>query len=270
MTALVSDEPAIASTADALLQAYRTRQPGAPPRECLAAGDLDGAYAVQAAQATRWEASGRRLAGIKIGLTGRAIQRARGIDHPVHGRLYADMEIADGDVLAPDTCIQPRVEGEIAFVLSRDLTGEQPGIADVIRAVEFVLPAIEVVDSRVRDFGTDAVDMVADNSAAGAFVLGPEPKSLRGLDLRLCGMVLERNGEPASVGAGLNCLGHPLHALRWAARSLVRQGRPLRAGDLVLTGALGPMVPFAPGDFIDVHISGVGSVSVSRGGENQP
>jgi 2-keto-4-pentenoate hydratase len=233
--------------------------------DILIPGDLAGAYAVQAAQKSRWLGAGRRLIGRKVDLTAKAEQMACDTNHPVHGSLYADMEVADGDVLAPGTLLQPRAEGEVAFVLSRDLAEEEPTIVDIIRAVEFVLPAIDIIDSRIAGLGKDAVDMIADNASAGGYVLGAEPKVLAGLDLRMCGMVMEKNGQPASVGAGLNCLGHPLHSLRWAAREMLRQGCPLRAGEIVLSGPLGPMVLFGPGDFIEVYISGVGSVSLIHG-----
>ncbi len=155
--------------------------------------------------------------------------------------------------------IAPRVEGEVAFVLGRDLTEEAPTLAEVIRAVNFLLPALEIVDSRIEGWDVLGVDATADNAAAGLYVLGAQPARLANVDLRLCGMTLEIDGTPAAYGAGLACLGNPLNALRWLAGQAVRRGRALRAGQVILSGALGPMLPIAPGQRAEVRISGLGS-----------
>jgi 2-keto-4-pentenoate hydratase len=155
---------------------------------------------------------------------------------------------------------QPKVEAEIAFVLGRDLDMANPGHAEVIRAVDHVLPAIEIVGSRIAGWDIRFVDTVSDNASSGAFVLGGSPRLLREIDLRLCGMVMNRRGEPVSAGAGAACLGHPINAVVWLARTMAALGQPLRAGDLVLSGALGPMVAAAPGDVFETHINGLGSV----------
>src|SRR3546814_165540 len=185
---------------------------------------------------------GRRLVGRKIGLTARSVQQALNIDQPDFGMLFADMEVPDGGTVGAGRLLQPRVEGEVAFVLGRDITVSDPTIADVIRAVDFLLPAIEIVDSRIAGWDLQIVDTIADNASSGLYVLGAEPRSLRDIDLRLCGMVLEKGGEPVSSGAGLACLGNPLQALRWLAHTMVKVGRPILAGDVVLSGALGPLV----------------------------
>jgi 2-keto-4-pentenoate hydratase len=131
---------------------------------------------------------------------------------------------------------------------------------DVVAAIDCALPAIEVVGSRIADWDIQIVDTIADNASAGVFVLGTTPRRLGDFDPRLCGMVLERGGEPVSTGAGAACLGNPLTAVLWLARKMVEVGRPLRAGDIVLSGALGPLVPVAPGEVVELRISGVGSV----------
>jgi len=152
------------------------------------------------------------------------------------------------------------VEAEVAFVVGRDLTDERMTLAEVIRAVEFALPAIEVVDSRISDWKIGIIDTIADNASSGLYVLGSQPKLLKDIDLRLCGMVLECRGEPLSTGVGAACLGNPLNAMWWLARTMARAGRPLKAGDTVLSGALGPMVPVQWGEVMEARIAGLGSV----------
>ena len=236
-----------------------------PIRDLLSDTDVAGAYAVQFANASRWTAAGRRIVGRKIGLTSAAVQKTMGIDRPDFGTLFVDMEVLDGEMVSAGRLLQPRVEGELAFVLRSGLQEAAPSIADVIRAVDFVLPAIEIVDSRIRDWDVRIVDTVADNASSGLYVLGVRPVRPDNIDMRMCGMVIEQNGEVASTGAGIACLGHPLHAVRWLAGMMVEMGQPLSAGDIVLSGALGPMVAVVAGDGIEVRISGAGSVSVRFG-----
>lgn len=258
-----SPAEAIAAAAQALRNAYSTGACCRPVRTLLADGDVAGAYAVQEENTRIWLTKGRRLVGRKIGLTAKSVQTQLGIDEPDFGMLFADMEILDGASVFMARLFQPRVEGELAFVMKSDITVPDPTVVDVIRAIECVLPAIEIVDSRIAGWDIGLVDTIADNASTGCFVLGAEPHRLADLDLRLCGMALEKNGELAAGGAGIACLGHPLAAMRWLAGALVRAGRPLKAGDLVLSGALGPQVPVAAGDTVLVRISGAGSASVS-------
>ncbi|HKJ74758.1 MAG TPA: fumarylacetoacetate hydrolase family protein, partial [Alphaproteobacteria bacterium] len=159
-----------------------------------------------------------------------------------------------------DALQQPRVEGEIAFCLDENLNSPDLTISDVIEAIDYAVPAIEVACSRIEGWNIKGVDTIADNASAGMFVLGTRPASLDAFDHRLCGMVLEHRGEPVSVGAGAACLGNPLNAMLWLARKMVEVGRPLLAGDIVMSGALGPMVAAKPGEVYEVRISGLGSV----------
>ncbi|MEV0001748.1 fumarylacetoacetate hydrolase family protein [Micromonospora sp. NPDC050980] len=254
---------AVGRAAGLLRAAHETGQPVAPLRgDLLPVGDVDAAYQVQRAQVAAWEAAGRRRVGAKIGLTSRAVQAAFGVHQPDFGVLYADMAVPDGDEIDLGRLVQPRVEAEVAFVLGADLPFAQPTVVDVIRATDHVLPAIEVVDSRIADWDISIVDTVADNASSGLFVLGDRPRTLSQVDLRLAGMVLEHAGEPVSVGAGAACLGHPVHAVVWLARRLAAAGTPLVAGDVVLSGALGPMVPVTAGAAYEARISGLGSVRV--------
>ncbi|TYB96533.1 2-keto-4-pentenoate hydratase [Micromonospora sp. WP24] len=226
----------------------------------LPEGDIESAYQVQQVHTRQRLDAGRRRVGAKIGLTSRAVQESFGVFQPDFGVLFDDMAVPDGAEVPTSRLLQPRVEAEVAFVLGADLPDERVTTADLIGAVDHLLPAIEIVDSRIAGWDISIVDTVADNASSGLFVLGTSPRRLRDVDLRLCGMVLESAGEPVSVGAGAACLGNPLHALEWLARTLARSGDPLRAGDVVLSGALGPMVPVTPGAAYEARISGLGSV----------
>lgn len=243
--------------AERLRSAY-AQAPVAPLRDHLEPGDGDGAYAVQAINTRIWEAAGRRIVGRKIGLTAKAVQAQFGVDQPDHGVLFADMQVADGGTVDMGRLIQPRAEAEVALVLARDIDDPTATPAMLAAATECAIAAIEIVDSRIADWKISLADTVADNGSSALFVLGSVRRPLAGLDLYSCGMVLERNGEIVSVGAGAACLGHPLKSAAWLARTLAAAGAPLRAGDIVMTGALGPMVPLALGDRFRTVIGGLG------------
>jgi len=238
----------------------------APLRDGLDPGDAVGAYAVQAINTCFWQDAGRRIAGRKVGLTAKAVQTQLGVDQPDFGVLFDDMAISDGGVLLASDVLQPKAEAEVAIVLAKDLNGDV-SVEDVAAAIDHVVAAIEIVDSRIADWQITFADTVADNGSSAFYVLGRERHLLKGLDLYTCGMVLERNGEIASLGAGAACLGHPLNAAAWLARTVAANGDPLRAGDVVLTGALGPMVALAVGDSITARIGGLGAVSFAFEGE---
>jgi 2-keto-4-pentenoate hydratase len=259
--------PEIVAAADRLRLAESARQPCPPIRTLLEASDIRAAYAVQETNVLRGLAQGRRMVGQKIGLTAKSVQRQLGVDQPDYGILFADMEVTEGETVAQSRVLQPKIEAEVALVLERDLNFEQPTIADVIRATAYVLPAIEIVGSRIAGWDITIMDTIADNASSGAFVLGQTPRSLAEIDLRLCGMAIFHQGEPVSVGAGAACMGSPLIAAQWLARTMVGVGRPLLAGAIVLTGALGPMVVARPGDFFEARIEGLGRVSVGFGAE---
>jgi 2-keto-4-pentenoate hydratase len=247
-----------------LRAAYRS---GAVPplRDGLDPTDQAGAYAVQAINTAFWLDAGRRIVGRKIGLTAKAVQAQLGVDQPDFGVLFDDMRLPDGGVLRPSQVLQPKVEAEVALVLERDLDDPRADALAVAAATAYAAPAIEVVDSRITDWKITFADTVADNGSAAFFVIGEARKPLDGLDLYSCGMVLEVNGAVASLGAGAACLGHPLNAAAWLARTLSVAGAPLRAGDAVLTGALGPMVTLAAGDQVRVQIGSLGSVGMAFG-----
>ncbi|MDB5999719.1 MAG: 2-keto-4-pentenoate hydratase [Rhizobacter sp.] len=251
--------------ADLLMLAHETGTPCPPVRELLAAAGNDGAYAVQQINTERWLAQGRRIVGRKIGLTSLAVQKQLGVDQPDFGMLYADMAYGDNEEVPWHRLMQPKVEAEVALVLERDLPDEGITGAELIRATAYALPAIEIVGSRIAQWNIRFIDTVADNASSGLYVLGHTPVKLDAVDLRLAGMVMERGGEPVSFGVGAACLGHPLNAALWLARTMARLGQPLKAGDTVLTGALGPMAPVKPGDVFEARINGLGSVRAAFG-----
>lgn len=253
--------PAQQEAALQLRTAAEHGQPCSPVRSLLGELDVDAAYAVQTLNVQHALAQGRRLVGSKIGLTSRAVQQQLGVAQPDFGRLFADMAIAGGEEIAIQRLLQPKVEAEIALVLGRDLPHEKHTLADLIGAVDYLLPAIEVVDSRIAGWDIRISDTIADNASSGLFVLGSRPVLLREVDVVGCGMVLERKGEPESVGGGAACLGNPLLAACWLADTLARRGDALKAGDIVLTGALGPMVSVRAGDVFTARIQGLGQVS---------
>lgn len=244
--------------ADRLAEAARSGKPCPPVRDLV--GTPHEAYAVQEINTRRALEAGRRPAGRKIGITNALVQRKLGISEPDFGMLFADMAFLDGLPIPMERFLQPRAEAEIAFVLGRDLVGGPFTAAEVIRAVEFALPAIEIADSRVADWDIALVDTIADNASSGAFVLGNTPVPLAGLDLREAAMTMTRGGREVSAGSGADCLGHPVNALTWLAGALGRGERPLRAGEVVLTGTLGPAVPVEPGDAFEARVEGLGSV----------
>lgn len=264
----VSDHEVLTAAAR-LAEVAISRQPCPPIRDLIGPDNVEAAYAVQERLTETALAAGRRLIGRKIGLTAASVQRQLGVDQPDYGMLFDDMDVPNGDDIPFGTLLQPKCEVEIAFILGGDLDGDGLTSADVISAVDWAVAAIEVVDSRIAGWDIRIADTVADNASSGRFVLGHEPRRLDQIDLIACGMALERRGEVVSSGAGVACLGSPLNAVLWLARTMARTGRPLRRGDVVLSGALGPMVAAAPGDRFFARVEGLGSVSVGFEGGSQ-
>lgn len=255
----------VQTLADRIYNADQARTPIPPIHGELPAKDLEKAYAVQEANTKRWIKEGRRLVGRKIGFTNLVVQKQLGVNEPDYGMLFHDMEIPDGWEIPRSRLIQPKVEAEVAFVMGRDLTDERVTIVNIMRSVEFVVPAIEIVDSRIEDWKIDIVNTISDNASAALYVVGGTPKRLDQVDLRQCGMVMQTNNEQVSYGAGTMCMGDPLTAVAWLARTMAQVGRPLQAGDTVLSGSLGLMSTVKWGSVYEARISGLGSVRAAFG-----
>lgn len=246
-----------------LREAYETGLPCAPVRDLIAADDVEAAYAVQEANTRHWLAAGRRLVGRKIGLTSKVVQKQLGVDQPDFGMLYADMVVKSGDEVPIASVLQPKVEAEIALVLERSLAKTHHAVEDIVAGTAYAVAAIEIVGSRIANWNIKIADTIADNASSGRFVLGSNRMQLADLDLVGCKMVMTRGADEVSSGAGSACLGNPLIAAVWLADEMVRLGRPLQQGDIVMTGALGPMTAVAPGDAFEARIEGLGSVTVA-------
>lgn len=204
---------------------------------------------------------GRRIVGLKVGLTSRAVQQQLGVDQPDFGVLFDDMEYLDGDSIRIDRLIQPKVEAEVALVVGADLPSATLSWSEFLRGLAYALPALEIVDSVIHDWKITLVDTVADNASSALFVLGNQPVDIGSLDLGALGMQMSVNGQVVSVGTGAACLGHPLRAAFWLARTMAERGQSLKAGQVVLSGALGPMVPLQAGDAVHASMGALGSVS---------
>ena len=254
----------VAEMADELWQAERARAPIAPLTDTHAGLGIAEGYAIQAHNVARRVAGGATVRGRKLGLTSRRTQQLLGVDEPTFGVLTDDMLVDDDAELSPAELVAPRVEAELAFVLDADLVGPDVTTEDALRAIGGVLPALEVVDSRVAQWRSRIADTVADNAGAARVVLGGATP-VAGLDLRLLGVLLSRNGNAIDSGAGAAALGHPAACLAWLANTLAGFDEGLHRGDVVLAGALTRMVPARPGDRFSAEFAHLGTVSVRFG-----
>ncbi|MDD2610002.1 MAG: 2-oxopent-4-enoate hydratase [Giesbergeria sp.] len=247
---------------DELFEALQGRKTLAPLTTRHPDITIADAYAVQQRMMARRLAAGEIVIGKKIGVTSKAVMNMLGVFQPDFGWLTDGMVYNEGEAIPADSLIQPKAEGEIAFMLKKTLKG--PGItaADVLAATDGVMACFEIVDSRIQDWKIKIQDTVADNASCGVFVLGDRLVDPRDVDLATCGMVLEKNGEIVATGAGAAALNHPANAVAWLANTLGEHGIALEAGEVVLSGSLGIMVPVAAGDNLRVTIGGIGGCSV--------
>jgi|SRR4051794_15657960 2-keto-4-pentenoate hydratase len=251
----------IRDLADRLWQAQLERTPIDPLTRSRPDLSVEDAYAIQTHNVQRRIAAGAEVRGRKLGLTSPAMQQLLGVAEPTFGVLFNDMLVPDGAETAHSDLLQPRAEGEIAFRMGTDLAGPGVTTAQALAAVDAVLPAIEIGDSRIVDWRIRLVDTIADNASSGRLVLGPQ-RATDALDLRLVGMLFHRNGVPIDSGAGAAVLGDPVRAVAWLANRLGELGSGLQAGDVVLSGALHRMVAVRPGDVVRAEFAHLGSVSV--------
>lgn len=224
--------------------------------------DWEDAYAVQDRILKRKLARGARVVGLKCGLTSHAKMRQMGVDEPVFGFLVDAFALAEGASVRCADLIHPKVEPEIAFVLKHELRGPGCHVGAVLAATDFVLPGIEVIDSRYRDFKFDLKSVIADNTSAARFVVGGHARPVAEVDLRTCGVVLEKNGQPVALGAGAAVLGHPAAAVAALANHLGRRGQSIPAGTLILSGGVTEAVSVGPGDHVSLRVQGMGQVGL--------
>lgn len=243
-----------------LFDALQTGSVVDPVRSKIGPDKIETAYEVQSLLNDLSIASGRRLTGRKIGLTSPAVQSQLGVDQPDYGAIFSDMVFSDGAVIPSDRLIQPKAEGEIAFVLGEDLDIDHVNPADLLSRIEYAVAGVELVDSRIRDWDITIVDTIADNASCGLLVLGGFPRKLSEVDIADAEMSMSKNGQQVSTGTGRACLGHPLNAACWLANKMIEKETPLREGDIILSGALGAMVDVTPGDEVELSITGFGEI----------
>ncbi len=255
----------IEALGDELFDALRERRTLAPLTSRHGGITVDDAYRISLRFLARREAAGERVIGKKIGVTSKPVQDMLGVFQPDFGFLTDAMQFADGATvsLKASGLMQPRAEGEIAFMLKSDLQG--PGVTreDVLAATEWVAPCFEIVDSRIDNWNIKIQDTVADNASCGVFVVGTQHTDPRALDLAAASMQMYKNDQPAGSGLGSAVQGHPAEAVAWLANTLGAFGIPFKAGELILSGSLAPLVPAVAGDRFTMQIEGLGGCSIA-------
>jgi 2-keto-4-pentenoate hydratase len=258
-----SNQSAVKSAFENLKNAFSSGQAIAPVRELIGETDIDTAYAVQEKLVAHFIDQGARKVGIKIGLTSESVQKQLGVNQPDFGVLFAHTHLPNNGKIPFSFLIQPKAEAEMAFVLKESITQPVAHISELLSKIEYVCAAIEIVGSRVENWNIRITDTVADNASASHFVLGEAHVAPGQIDFENAAMELFRNGELVSEGIAKACMGNPLNAVLWLCNTFVEKGVPINKGDIILSGALGPMVPIAAGDSFSAHIAGLGEVSFS-------
>ncbi len=256
----MSDQILIA--AEVLRNAQNFKTACNPVRDIIGATDIETAYQVQAVNVKHQLDAGEKVVGKKIGLTSFAVQKQLGVDQPDYGVLYESTQVQNKGSLISSELMQPKAEAEIAFIMKKDLTGKDITLDKLIDAIDYAVASIEIVGSRVENWNIKITDTIADNASASHFVLGETKKQLADLDLVNCTMTMTKNGEIVSEGTGKACMDNPLNAALWLAQVMAKNGQPLKAGEILLSGALGPMANISSGDVVEATIEGLGSVSL--------
>ncbi len=251
---------AITRAATALHEARRDRRQIPRISDTFDIRSESDAYAVARINVRRQIDAGAKVVGRKIGLTSKAVQKQLGVDQPDYGFLFDTMEVLDGTTIDMTTLVQPKAEAEIALVVRRDLDHDALSWGQFLTGIDYALPAIEIVDSVIENWSITLADTIADNASCGSYVLGLEPKKITDFSLIHCGMAFSKNESLVATGTGAACLDSPLLSAYWLARRMAASGEPIRAGEVLMTGALGPMIVLAAGDRIEVTIGGLGSV----------
>lgn len=245
----------VTNHAQALYKSFKSRETIAPIRDAIG-NDIETAYAIQKALVEYRKADGERVMGKKIGLTSPAVQAQLGVDQPDYGVLFQTMDRSATRVISMRELMQPKVEGELTFVLGADILDPEVDMETLKNAIKEVRASIEIVGSRIEGWNIQISDTIADNASGSHFVIGADAKSLDEVDTAGVKMVLSRNGEVASQGIGTACMGDPLNAALWLARTMARNGQPLMRGEVLLSGALGPMVQVQEGDVFALELDG--------------
>lgn len=255
-------EELIRKTALELYTAERERKTLRPLTEKCPEIEPEDAYRIQLALIELKRADGAKIVGKKIGLTSKAMQKMLNVDQPDYGHILDGMIVQDGAAFAVKELIQPKIEPEVAFILDHDLKGPGVTAIQVLAATRFVAPALEIIDSRIEGWKIKLCDTIADNASSARVVLGGTPKRVDQVDLKLIGMVLEKNGEIVQTGVGAAVLGHPANAVAWLANAVGRFGVTLKAGEVIMPGAITAAVDVAAGNLIRASFDGLGTVSV--------
>ncbi|WP_134704251.1 2-keto-4-pentenoate hydratase [Ammoniphilus sp. YIM 78166] len=253
----------IESIANELLEAERTKVGITPLTQRYEELTVEDAYQIQLDVIKKKRSEGRQVIGKKVGLTSLAMQKMLGVDEPDYGHLLDDMRVSDGEKVSIADMLSPKIEAEIGFILSQDLTGPHVTYLDVLMATKYVVPTLEIIDSRIADWKIKLIDTIADNGSSAKVVVGNKLSTIDGLDLRALGMVLYNHGELMATGSGAAALGHPAEAVAWLANKLHTFGITLKAGELILPGALSGAMSVKSGDRVSADFGPLGSVSVT-------
>lgn len=259
----ISYKEKIEDISNHLTTAWRMRKGVQPVTNLYPQLSVDDAYQVQLFMIDKEIKKGQKVTGKKIGLTSKVMQELLGVDEPDYGHLLDRMEVRNGGSIPLNQVLQPKVEGEIAFILKKDLVGPGVSVLDVLKSTEAILPALEIVDSRIKDWKITLADTIADNASSGLYVLGEKIKKVTEIDIKQIGMALYKNGELQNTGVGAAALGNPAKCVAWLANKLAEYNIHLKAGEIILSGALSAAIDAKPGDEFIAKFSQLGEVRVS-------